>query len=43
MSSTSLSDVDVKLIDDIKPELGIILKYKGGVKCNEMNNWGMTI
>jgi len=35
MSSGSLSDVGVALIDKDKPDLGLRLNFSGGNMCNE--------
>jgi hypothetical protein len=43
MSSQSLSDVVVNLIDEDKPDLGLKLLFKGSTKCNDTANYQLEV
>jgi len=43
MSSTSLSDVGVSLIDDDMPELGLRLNFTGGNKCDDTHSFQLMV
>lgn len=43
MSSDSLHDVTVDLIDTSKPELGLKLLYEGGNNCNETHKFSLLL
>ena len=43
MSSTSISDVAVSLIDSDTPDTGIYLEYSGTVLCNTTAYYSLTI
>ncbi len=43
MSSQSLSDVVVALIDTENPELGLTLKFNGGNKCNSTSYYELLL
>jgi hypothetical protein len=43
MSTKSISDIDVQLIQRQVPELGLTLTYKDGNQCNETSNYGLIL
>ncbi len=43
MSTQSLSDVVVNLIDDDRPDLGLKLLFKGATKCNDTANYQLEV
>jgi hypothetical protein len=43
MSSDSLHDVGVSLIDDNKAELGLRLNFTGGNMCNETHKFSLIV
>jgi hypothetical protein len=43
LSSGSLTDVVVSMIDENKPDLGLKLLYSGGNMCNETNKFGLLL
>lgn len=43
MSSSSLSEIGVTLIDNENPESGLMLEFTGGDSCNETNNYALTV
>lgn len=43
MSTKSISDIDVQLIDTAVPDLGLQLYFKDGDKCNATSNWGLLV
>lgn len=43
MSTKSISDIDVQLIQRRVPELGLTLRLKDGNKCNETSDYGLIL